>query len=249
MSKKIKSFEDWKQETSESNGHKLASFDKFVNEDHDEDFEDEDDHENDEDDEDEGELDFSEIEWKLDKFMPEDEDVQKEYYEILDDETTSPEEKAKELEDFFNNYADEDRLNDYLGKDRSIADFAAYLAKGRDKSVNEDHNENDQIILIDEFINDPSKEADRIDAMAENWTEEERNYLKSFVIGERGDEQEAFDVTEYTAIKGEDTVFKTKDGYGVLTPEQLIEFVHGTSLKDAIEWLNNSWDWDLIVLD
>ena len=82
---------------------------------------------NDDDDNDfdeDGELDFSEISWKMDKYMPEDEDIQREYHEILDGDS-SRKNKIKEIIEFFNTYAN-DRLDNYLGNQK-LKDFVAYL--------------------------------------------------------------------------------------------------------------------------
>lgn len=81
----------------------------------------------DEEDEEDGELDLSEISWKMDKYMPEDQEIQEEYHSILDNENLSREEKISELEEFFELHADEERLFSYLGKNRTLKDLVTYI--------------------------------------------------------------------------------------------------------------------------
>jgi len=67
-------------------------------------------------------LDYSEAQWKMDKFMPEDDpDLQDEYYEILDSGNVDA------LEEFLNTYADEEILYRYMPKGGSIRGFAQYI--------------------------------------------------------------------------------------------------------------------------
>jgi hypothetical protein len=44
--------------------------------------------------------DYTEAAWKIDKFMPEDPELQDEYYKILGDTSLSPEEKYEEIAEF-----------------------------------------------------------------------------------------------------------------------------------------------------
>ena len=71
-------------------------------------------------------VDYSELEFKMDKYMPEDEEVQEEYHEILDDDDMSNEDKIAELVAFFNTHAN-DRLGNYMPAGGTIEGFAAYL--------------------------------------------------------------------------------------------------------------------------
>lgn len=73
--------------------------------------------------------DYSEAGWKMDKFLPDDPDIQEEYYEILDDENLSHEVKVQALIEFFMNYADEDRMYSYFPKGGNVTDFAKHLIK------------------------------------------------------------------------------------------------------------------------
>jgi len=90
---------------------------------------DDDDFDEDNEDDEEGEIDFSEIEWKMDKYMPEDGEIQDQYYAILD--TVTPEnaaEKIAELIEFFElNMIDSDRFESYLGPNRTIDEYCTYL--------------------------------------------------------------------------------------------------------------------------
>jgi hypothetical protein len=113
----MKNFKEFINSQEDGEKFKNKASENSDEEDYDEDHED---HDEDED----GELDFSEISWKMDKYMPEDEDIQKEYYEIMDGDS-SREDKIKELVEFFDSYANE-RLDDYLGK-QSLEDFITYL--------------------------------------------------------------------------------------------------------------------------
>ncbi len=92
-----------------------------------------------------------------------------------------------------------------------------------------------EIVLTDEYINDPSREADRIDLISVNWDKTEREFLESFGM---------FDIYDYTAIRNDETLFKTKNGYGVLTPDQLVEFTKNATLEDIFQWLKDEWGWE-----
>lgn len=78
--------------------------------------------------------DYSETSWKMDKFMPEDEEVMQEYYDILDDEDKDDEDKKKELIEFFNNNADEEIMKRYMPKGGSITEFVEYIIKTESES-------------------------------------------------------------------------------------------------------------------
>jgi len=71
--------------------------------------------------------DYAEAQWKMDKFMPDDFDLQSEFYEILDDETKSKEEKIEELIEFFGNYADEETAMHYFPKNGTLEGFVEYI--------------------------------------------------------------------------------------------------------------------------
>jgi len=70
--------------------------------------------------------DFNEASWKIDKYMPEDEDTQNEYHKILKSGN------AKKMSDFLEMNAD-DRINDYLPDGATIEDFAKFLVKKKKK--------------------------------------------------------------------------------------------------------------------
>ena len=71
--------------------------------------------------------DYTEAHWKMDKFMPDDPFLQTEFYEIIDDEEHSKEEKIEELINFFNEYADEEIMHRYFPKNGTIEGFATYI--------------------------------------------------------------------------------------------------------------------------
>lgn len=71
-------------------------------------------------------LDYSETSWKMDKFMPDESEIQDEYYEILGQQGGD---KEAQLEDFFETNADEDSLNNYLPEDGTLRGFCEYLVK------------------------------------------------------------------------------------------------------------------------
>ena len=86
----------------------------------------EDDYENEE----EGFDGYEEAAYKFDKFMPDDPEIQDEYYEILDSEDLEDEEKIEELAAFIeDNCEDEERMYSYFPKDGTIEEFAAYLVE------------------------------------------------------------------------------------------------------------------------
>lgn len=71
-------------------------------------------------------IDYSETAWKMDKFMPEDEYAQDEYYGILGN-FSSKEEKITDMIDFLENYADQDTMEKYMPEDGTLEGFAEYL--------------------------------------------------------------------------------------------------------------------------
>lgn len=71
------------------------------------------------------EADYSELVFKMDKFMPEDEDIQNEYHEILDTESDS---KLEDLIIFFeNNIQDESRFNTYMPANGTLKGLCEYI--------------------------------------------------------------------------------------------------------------------------
>ena len=71
---------------------------------------------------------YDEAEWQMDKFLPETQELQDEYYEILDDEDMDDEEKIEVLADFIeNNCEDEERMYSYFPENGSIYGLAAYI--------------------------------------------------------------------------------------------------------------------------
>lgn len=77
--------------------------------------------------------DYSELDWKMDKYMPE--DVQQEYYSILDSSDTD-EEKISALEEFFNEQADSERMDSYMPKNGTLKGFCEYLVGRQKKNKN-----------------------------------------------------------------------------------------------------------------
>jgi hypothetical protein len=70
--------------------------------------------------------DYAEAHWKMDKFMPDDEDSQNEYYEILDDTTLLREEKIKKLISILE-CGDEEIMQHYFPIGGTIEGFAEYI--------------------------------------------------------------------------------------------------------------------------
>lgn len=64
---------------------------------------------------------YSEAWHKLDKFMPEDPEIQDGYYEILERKD------VEELEEFINTHAVEDIMYGYFPKGGTVREFAEYL--------------------------------------------------------------------------------------------------------------------------
>lgn len=76
--------------------------------------------------------DYTELDWNMDEYMPEDEEAMEEYYSILDEEV-SDEEKIQNLIEFFESgiIQDEARFNLYMPENGSIAGFCEYLVKNK----------------------------------------------------------------------------------------------------------------------
>jgi hypothetical protein len=77
---------------------------------------------------------YAEAEWKMDKFMPDDQELQDEYYEILDDPTISNKEKYEKIAEFIKyNVQDEERMYSYFPENGTIEEFAKYLVDNHNK--------------------------------------------------------------------------------------------------------------------
>lgn len=74
-------------------------------------------------------IDYSEVVWKMDKWMPDDADIQDEYYDILDDTKVPFAKKVSELYDFISQVADEEAMHHYMPKGGTLKGLAEYLAK------------------------------------------------------------------------------------------------------------------------
>jgi len=70
---------------------------------------------------------YGELEFKMDKYMPDDPELQAEYYEILDDPDMDIAEKQEKLIYFFNEYMLEERFCQYLPKGGSLEGFVNFL--------------------------------------------------------------------------------------------------------------------------
>jgi hypothetical protein len=71
--------------------------------------------------------DYSEALFKIDKFLPEDEEVMQEYYDILDSDD-SKEEKIESMIEFLNNYVlDFDKMYDYFPANGNTEEFAEFI--------------------------------------------------------------------------------------------------------------------------
>jgi hypothetical protein len=70
--------------------------------------------------------DYLELEFKMDKYMPEDETLQREYYGIIDSEDLY-EKKVKDLKAFFMENADMSILNNYMPEGGTLDDFITFL--------------------------------------------------------------------------------------------------------------------------
>jgi hypothetical protein len=75
--------------------------------------------------------DYSEASWKLDKFMPDDSEVQDEYYRFLDDNDVDG------LAEFIEMHCEEERMYNYFPKGGTVLEFAEYLIKENKRSINE----------------------------------------------------------------------------------------------------------------
>ena len=71
--------------------------------------------------------DFAEVVWKMDKWMPEDEELQNEYYSILDDPGLDHDEKVQQIQHFIEENADEYSLFKYMSRQNSIQELAKYI--------------------------------------------------------------------------------------------------------------------------
>jgi len=104
------------------------------------------------------EIDYSEAYFKIDKFLPDDQEIQDEYYEIIDSQN-STEERIKELTTFLYNYMDESEFETYLeeGQEYSINDFAKYIidsnAIDNESNFNESLENDDDVDLSKELKN------------------------------------------------------------------------------------------------
>lgn len=102
------------------------------------------------------EVDYSEAYFKLDKFLPDNQEIQDEYYEIIDSQN-STEQRIKELTTFLYNYMDESEFETYLeeGQEYSINDFAKYIidsnAIDNESNFNESLENNDDVDLSKEL--------------------------------------------------------------------------------------------------
>ena len=65
--------------------------------------------------------DYSEAWHKFDKFMPEDPEIQDEYYEILEEKDVDA------MEEFLNTHAVEDIMEGYFPKGGTVRGFAEYI--------------------------------------------------------------------------------------------------------------------------
>jgi hypothetical protein len=92
--------------------------------------------------------------------------------------------------------------------------------------------ERDSVVVDEREIEDPSKEADKLDKIAVEWTDSERETLKKYA-------EEVFDST---AVYNEDTLVKTKVGYRFLTPGRLTKFSKKATLEQAIQEIG--WECD-----
>lgn len=66
-------------------------------------------------------IDYSETQWKMDKFLPEDIGIQEVYHEIMDNKDEPG------LVVFLREYADEARMENYMPKGGTLEGFAKFL--------------------------------------------------------------------------------------------------------------------------
>lgn len=71
-------------------------------------------------------IDYSELSWKMDKYMPDDEGLQNEFHGILYGEYED-EERLKLLIEFFQLYADGDEMETYMPECGNIQGFCQSL--------------------------------------------------------------------------------------------------------------------------
>jgi hypothetical protein len=102
--------------------------------------------------------DYSELEWNMDKYMPEDIELQNEYYDILNDETLKPIKKIAKLMAFFDDNADEEIMNRYMPKLGDLIGFCAYLI---DYSLDESNKNQIKMPALNEW--EENKDALRYD--------------------------------------------------------------------------------------
>jgi len=72
-------------------------------------------------------IDYLELSFKMDKFMPEDSELMTEYWEILDNNKMKDKEKFEEIKDFLINYSDEESMMKYMPKGGTLDGFVKYL--------------------------------------------------------------------------------------------------------------------------
>lgn len=72
-------------------------------------------------------IEYGELEWKMDKYMPDEEDLQQEYHDILDDMELSEVNKKQQLIDFFYSNADTERMYRYMPEGGTLEGYVQYL--------------------------------------------------------------------------------------------------------------------------
>lgn len=72
---------------------------------------------------------YDELQWKMSKFLPDDYDLQKEFFSIVTDNDLSTKEKISEIIDFLNSHADMEILYNYMPGEGSLEEFADFLVK------------------------------------------------------------------------------------------------------------------------
>ena len=72
---------------------------------------------------------YDELQWKMDKFLPEDYELQKEYFSIITDNDLSTKEKISQVITFLDNYADWEVMDSYMPDEGSVEEFAEFLVK------------------------------------------------------------------------------------------------------------------------
>ena len=74
---------------------------------------------------------YSEVDFKMDKWMPDESEIQDEYYDIKDSTTLSKEEKIEQLSEFFEMHACEETFFHYIDEEdreeASIRGFCEYV--------------------------------------------------------------------------------------------------------------------------